>query len=161
MRVFRDHGQSRKYYHKMVGWNARMDGIQGAVLRIKLKHLDAANAKRAGHAAAYDQALASAKGLIRPKVADYGKHVFHIYAVRVPERDRFIDMMKERGVACGIHYPVPLHLQEAYAGLGLGRGSFPVSERCQSELVSLPMFPDLTSDQREAVARESGACLGE
>jgi dTDP-4-amino-4,6-dideoxygalactose transaminase len=151
MRVLRDHGQSRKYVHKLIGWNARMDGIQGAVLKVKLRHLDTSNERRRAHARRYVELFKNVPGFGLPAVADYGTHVYHIFAIRLKERDAFIAGMTEKGIGCAIHYPVPLHLQEAYAGLGLGPGAFPVSERCQSEFVSLPMFPDLTQDQIEAV----------
>ncbi|MCX5845246.1 MAG: DegT/DnrJ/EryC1/StrS family aminotransferase [Deltaproteobacteria bacterium] len=147
MRIFRDHGQAKKYYHSMIGWNARMDGIQGAVLSVKLKYLPKWNEARRKHAQEYDKLLSPLHGIIKPHVADYAKHVYHIYAVRIKERDRLMTSLSEKGISCGIHYPVPIHLQDAYRFLGLGQGSFPVAEKCASEFVSLPMYPELTSDQ--------------
>jgi dTDP-4-amino-4,6-dideoxygalactose transaminase len=149
MRTFRDHGQAKKYYHDGIGWNARMDGFQGAVLGVKLKYLAAWNDARRENAALYNKLLSGIPGLVLPVEADYAKHVYHIYAVRVKERDRFISYLGEKGVACGIHYPVPIHLQKAYDFLSLKEGSFPVAEKCASEFVSLPMFPELTQEQIE------------
>ncbi len=152
--MFRDHGQRKKYHHAVVGWNARMDGIQGAVLKIKLKHLAKGNDARRRHAALYGQLLASETALRLPVTAPDRKHVYHIYAVRVQRRDAILEAMAAKGVHCGIHYPIPVHLQEAYQSLGLGKGCFPVAERCAEEFLSLPMFPELTVEQIETVARE-------
>ncbi|HOX02704.1 MAG TPA: DegT/DnrJ/EryC1/StrS family aminotransferase [Candidatus Paceibacterota bacterium] len=160
--ALRDHGQARKYHHDMIGWNGRMDGIQGAVLGIKLKRLERNNELRRAHAAAYGQALEGIEGLIAPVEAAYGQHVYHIYAVRLPDpqaRDQVLEEMAARGVQCGIHYPIPVHLQEAYRFLGYGPGSFPVAERWASQCLSLPMFPELTADQIAAVVRELKACV--
>lgn len=154
LRMTRDHGQAKKYYHAVIGWNARMDGIQGAVLRVKLKYLAKNNALRLAHAERYDRGFAGIKGVLPIKRADYGVPVYHLYVVRVKERDAFMKTLGARGVGTAIHYPVPIHLQEAYASLGLKRGSFPVSERCAEEIVSLPMFPELTEQQVETVIRE-------
>jgi dTDP-4-amino-4,6-dideoxygalactose transaminase len=151
IRILRDHGQSHKYHHSMIGWNARMDGIQAAVLAVKLRHLDKGNELRRSHAAKYDEALEDIEELITPFVADYARHVFHIYAVRVPRRDEIIEFLAEMGVACGIHYPVPIHLQGAYQGLGYETGTFPVAERAARQFVSLPMFPELSLGQIDIV----------
>jgi len=152
MRSLRDHGQARKYHHAVVGWNSRMDGIQAAVLSIKLRDLDGNNEKRRTHAASYGRALAGLDGVGLPTVADDRTHVYHVYAVRVREREELMEYLGARDIGCGIHYPVPVHLQEAYGDLGLGRGSFPVSERCADEFLSLPMFPELSTEQIDAVA---------
>lgn len=160
IRVLRDHGQSRKYHHTVVGWNSRLDGIQAAVLRIKLRRLDNANDARRAHAARYDAAFASVEDVIAPLAADYARHVYHIYAIRVAERDEVMRRLAERGIGTAIHYPIPVHLQEAYAHLGYGPGDFPVAEAAAQEFLSLPMFPELTQAQvegtidgvREAVA---------
>ena len=151
IRMFRDHGQSRKYYHDVVGWNGRMDGIQAAVLSIKLRDLERGNELRRQHAARYDSAFADIEGLVRPTVADYAKHVFHIYAIRVEARDDVMRALEEKGIGCGVHYPVPLHLQEAYASLGYREGAFPNSEATSAEFISLPMFPELTTEQIDHV----------
>jgi len=152
MRMLRDHGQAKKYYHSLIGWNARMDGIQGAVLSVKLKHLDAWTEARRKNAKRYDELLRNVPGVNVPVEAPYAKHVYHIYAIRVADRDRLIAALAEKDIHCGIHYPIPLHLLDAYKALGLGKGSFPVTERVASEFVSLPMFPELTIDQIRFVA---------
>jgi dTDP-4-amino-4,6-dideoxygalactose transaminase len=147
MRVFRDHGQAKKYYHSMIGWNARMDGIQGAVLGVKLKYLYEWNEARRNHAQEYNELLSPLSDIIKPHAADYAKHVYHIYAIRAQERDRLMTHLSEQGISSGIHYPGPIHLQKAYSFLGLNKGRYPVAERCALEFVSLPMFPELTSEQ--------------
>jgi dTDP-4-amino-4,6-dideoxygalactose transaminase len=154
IQVFRDHGQHKKYYHSRVGWNARMDGIQGAVLSIKLKYLDLNNVRRHAHALLYDQLLAEAPEIITPFEAPHNRHAYHIYAVRVQDRNQILQALADRGISCAIHYPVPVHLQEAYRFLGCDEGSFPVAERCAQEFLSLPMFPELTREQIRAVAAE-------
>ncbi|HND62525.1 MAG TPA: DegT/DnrJ/EryC1/StrS family aminotransferase [Opitutaceae bacterium] len=159
MRTFRDHGQETKYHHSVIGWNARMDGLQGAALQIKLRRLDAGNEARRRHAAQYTQLLSGVKGVITPTVADYGVPVFHLYVIRVAERDRVLAAMGQRGIGCAIHYPKPVHLQKAYASLGYKPGSFPVAERTAPELLSLPMFPELTPAQVELVVKELKAVL--
>jgi dTDP-4-amino-4,6-dideoxygalactose transaminase len=159
MQVRRDHGQARKYYHSHIGWNGRMDGIQGAVLSVKLKQLDVSNLRRRSHALLYDQLLGEMEEVIIPAQDPSNQSVYHIYAVRVKDRDQVLQSMAERGIGCAIHYPVPVHLQEAYRFLGRGAGSYPVAERCASEFLSLPMFPELTRDQIHAVAEELKLCL--
>lgn len=151
MRIFRDHGQRKKYDHSIIGWNARMDGFQGAVLSVKLKHLPAWNQARRENAQLYNDFLADVQGVITPAEAAHGKHVYHIYAIRVRSRDALISLLADKGISCGIHYPVPIHLQEAYKQLGYGKSSFPVAEKCADELASLPMFPELTGEQIEHV----------
>ncbi len=151
MMMFRDHGQETKYNHAIIGWNARMDGIQAAVLRIKLRRLDAANAARRAHAARYLEALSGVEGLVVEPAADYGQHVYHLFVVRTAERDRVLQQLAKDGVACGIHYPNPVHLLRAYKELGLGAGSFPITEKYATEILSLPMFPELTAAQVERV----------
>ncbi len=151
IRILRDHGQIRKYHHTLVGWNCRMDGIQGAILRIKLRHLEQGNELRRAHAAFYDRALGQIEEVSCPHRAEYAGHVYHIYAVRVQERDYVMRVLGNAGIGCGVHYPVPVHLQGAYRSLGYSRGSFPVAERCATEFVSLPMFPGLSCEQLEHV----------
>ena len=160
MRVLRDHGQATKYFHDVVGWNGRMDGIQGAALRIKLRTLAQGNAARRAHAKLYTDLLANCEGVVTPTVASYSVPVFHLYVIRVQNRDKVLEALGQRGVACGIHYPKPVHLQKAYAALGKGRGSFPVTESAADEILSLPMFPELTREQVETVVRELKAVIG-
>jgi dTDP-4-amino-4,6-dideoxygalactose transaminase len=152
IRILRDHGQTQKYHHAMVGWNARMDGIQAAVLGVKLRHLENGNQLRRSHAAQYDQAFTGIEELLAPSEASYARHVYHIYAIQMRERDEVIEMLAKMGVACGIHYPVPIHLQQAYQSLGYEAGAFPIAERAARQLISLPMFPELTPSQVDVVA---------
>ncbi len=152
IRILRDHGQAKKYYHDRVGWNARMDGIQGAVLGVKIKYLAAWNEARRGHARTYSESLAPTRGLQIPREAPYGRHIYHVYALRAPRRDELISFLGGRGISCGIHYPVPIHLQRAYEGLGLKAGDFPHAEKQCREFVSLPMYPELNTEQVVYVA---------
>lgn len=161
MQMYREHGQKKKYYHDVVGWNGRMDGIQAAVLSVKLKYLDKANNGRRRVAARYNQLLAGLPGVALPVESAYAHHIYHVYAVRVAQRDTLLKQMGERGVSCGIHYPVPVHLQNAYANLGHKRGDFPISEACADSFLSLPMFPELTDQQIDTVASEFKACLAQ
>jgi len=159
IRVLRDHGQETKYHHSVVGWNGRMDGIQAAVLSVKLKWLAQGNESRRAIAGLYGKLLAAGEDLVIPSAAGYAKHVFHLYVVRVKKRDEVLQSLAKRGISCGIHYPKPVHLQKAYAHLGLGPGSLPVTESCADEVISLPMFPELSQEQIETVAREFNSLL--
>ncbi len=156
IRVFRDHGQSKKYYHGIVGWNTRMHGLQGAVLGVKLKYIDQWNEQRRQHAQQYGTLLGPVDGIVTPVEADYAKHVYHVYAIRVQERDSLLTTLGDKGISCGIHYPIPVHLQEAYSELGHQNGDFPVAEACASSFLSLPMFPELTEEQIAYVTQEVG-----
>jgi dTDP-4-amino-4,6-dideoxygalactose transaminase len=160
VRMIRDHGQAKKYYHGCIGWNARMDGIQGAILSVKLKYLSAWNDARRKNAQLYNTLLKGSDSVATPQEMDYAKHVYHIYAIRAKERDALITKLGEKGINCGIHYPVPIHLQDAYASLGFKAGIFPVAEKVASEFVSLPMFAELSPDQISYVAEEVKSCLG-
>ena len=153
IRALRDHGQVRKYHHVEIGWNCRMDGIQAAVLQVKLRYLEDRNEWRRKHAAHYARALAGIAGLVLPICRPSRTHVSHIFAIRVADRKSFMRHMESRGIGCGIHYPVPVHLQDAYACLGHRCGAFPVAERCAAEFVSLPMYPELASGQIDAVVQ--------
>jgi len=161
IRILRDHGQVRKYFHSMVGWNCRMDGIQAAVLRIKLRLLETNNRRRRDHAAHYDHELGQMEGIVTPALASYARHVYHIYAIRVANRDEVIKCLADQGIGTGIHYPVPVHLQEAYRHLGYRCGAFPVAERCASEFLSLPIYPELTYAQVEEVIQGVKAAIAE
>jgi len=153
IRILRDHGQLRKYHHTMIGWNCRMDGIQAAALRVKLRYLEKGNQLRRSHAARYDQALGGMEEIVTPAHAADVRHVYHVYAIRVQERDEIMRLLGEKGIGCGVHYPIPVHLQEAYRSLGYAQGDFPIAERCAAEFSSLPMFPELTSAQLEIVVQ--------
>src|SRR5438067_299424 len=157
IQVLRDHGQARKYYHTLVGWNCRMDGIQAAILSIKLRHLEEANRLRRERALQYNQAFAGIEGIATPFEADYGRHVYHVYAIRVQERDEVRRFLEAKGIGCGVHYPIPIHLQEACRSLGYTEGAFPVAENLAEEFLSLPICPKLTGEQTEYVA----ACVSE
>jgi dTDP-4-amino-4,6-dideoxygalactose transaminase len=152
VRVLRDHGQSEKYRHTLLGWNARMDGFQGAILSVKLKYLEKWNESRRARARVYKELLTCEEMLSLPQEAGYAKHIYHIFALRLPEREALLEALKHNDIFCGIHYPIPIHLQEAYRFLGYGEGSFPVAEKCAREVLSLPMFPELRVDQIERVA---------
>jgi dTDP-4-amino-4,6-dideoxygalactose transaminase len=159
MRMYRDHGSSKKYYHQVVGWNARMDGFQGAVLSVKLKYLPQWNEARRKNAALYNKLFAGVDSIITPTEMDYGKHVYHVYALRVKNRDELIAKLNEKGVGTNVHYPLPIHLQNAYAFLGLKPGSYPVAEKCASEFISLPMYAELTEEQIRYVADAVKECI--
>jgi dTDP-4-amino-4,6-dideoxygalactose transaminase len=147
IRMLRDHGQSKKYYHTYIGWNCRLEGIQGAILKVKLKHLPEWNVARRKNAQLYHQLLQGISQIILPHEADYASHVYHVYAIRVKNRDAVIKSLGENGINCGIHYPVPVHLQEAYRFMNFMQGQYPKAEECAAEYVSLPMFPELAANQ--------------
>ena len=160
--MLRDWGQEKKYHHVLRGFNARLEGIQGAVLNVKLPHLDEANRRRAAHAGLYSELLAGAP-IDTPKTARWANHVFHVYAIRTDKRKELQRELTEAGIQTGIHYPIPVHMTEAYGNLGYKAGDFPESERAACEVLSLPMFPELTADQIRTVctALQSSRCLGE
>lgn len=153
LRSLREHGQSMRYYHPVVGYNARLDEIQAAILRIKLRKLPEWNARRLAIARHYDDRLKDS-GVVTPEIPEGGRHVFHCYVVRVPDgrRDALRAYLSERGIGTGVHYPVPIHLQEAAGFLGYRQGDLPVTERLANEVVSLPMYAELTDAQVDTVA---------
>ncbi len=152
IRVFRDHGQPKRYYHDLVGWNGRMDGFQGAVLHAKLPYLEDWNEARRQKAELYRKHLNGWDGVVLPREAEYARHVYHLFPVRVKNRDRVLQALAEKGIQCGIHYPLPIHLQKAYAFLGHQPGDFPVAEKVAEELISLPIYPELSEEQIVYVA---------
>ena len=152
MRMLRDHGQAQKYYHDVEGYNGRLDSIQAGILRVKLKHLPKWTDQRRAAAARYRELFASEEALALPYEPEWSKAVYHLFVVRVRERDEFMKYLGSKGIGTGIHYPIPLHLQRAYQDLGLGKGSFPVSEATSVEIVSLPMFPQLLAEHQQEVA---------
>lgn len=154
IRMLRDHGQVKKYYHMLVGWNGRMHGIQGAVLSVKQRHLQSWNEARRKNAKLCDELLIDLDGVTIPREANSAKHVYHIYAIRTKNRDALMNALAEKDIHCGIHYPVPVHEQEAYRSLELKKSSFPIAEKCAEEFVSLPMFPELSENQIHAVVKE-------
>jgi len=151
-RVIRDHGQAKKYFHDVEGYNGRLDAMQAAFLRIKLQHLPTWNTQRQELARVYDGLLSElAEHAIAPKAADWAKPVYHLYVIRVEDRDDLMARLATENIGTGIHYPIPLHLQKAYVHLGYQEGDFPVAERLAKEIVSLPMFPNLTEEQQSRV----------
>jgi dTDP-4-amino-4,6-dideoxygalactose transaminase len=155
MKMIRDHGQAKKYYHDMEGYNGRLDSIQAGWLTVKLHHLTKWNEARRKLAHRYHELFAESKDSLGiPVEASWTKGVYHLYVVRVADRKALQDALTESGVGTGVHYPIPLHLQKAYAHLGYNEGSFPVTERVASEIVSLPMFPQLNRGQQDLVVGE-------
>lgn len=151
IRMIRDHGSERRYYHDLVGMNARLDEIQAVVLRAKLPHLAEWNKQRRSHAALYNQLLKGSPA-VTPVERPGNNHIYHLYVVRVPRRDELQAWLKERGIFTGIHYPVPNHLQPAMTSLGYKPGDFPVTENVVGEILSLPMFAELSDEEIESVA---------
>ncbi len=158
-RLLRAWGEETRYEHLLKGFNYRMDGIQGAILRVKLRHLEAWTEARRARAAEYAAALAGTPART-PTERPGDRHVYHVYAVRVPERDRWRERLGAAGIQTGVHYPIPVHLQPAYRDLGYSTGAFPVAERAADEVLSLPIYPELTPAQVSQVAavfRDGGA----
>ena len=154
MKMIRDHGQAKKYYHDIEGYNGRLDSIQAGWLSVKLRHLAKWNESRRAHAHRYHELLADAKdAIVVPVEASWTKGVFHLYVVRVQDREAFQAALAEAGIGTGIHYPIPLHLQKAYENLNYKKGDFSVTERVAAEIVSLPMFPQMTNEQLDEVAK--------
>ena len=152
VRMLRDHGQAKKYYHDMEGYNGRLDAVQAGILCVKLQHLAAWNESRRECARRYQELLGSAEPEIRlPYEPSWAKAIYHLYVVRVRNRDQLQKHLAEAGIGTGIHYPIPLHVQKAYASLGYKAGDFPVAERVTSEIISLPMFPSLSAEQQVRV----------
>jgi dTDP-4-amino-4,6-dideoxygalactose transaminase len=152
VRLLGDHGSEVKYRHETLGFNSRLDTLQAAVLRAKLHRLDRWNTLRRAAASRYAALLEDIPGVVLPSLDAGEAHVWHLYVVRVPRRDEVAESLAQMGVRTGIHYPVPVHLQPAFAGLGHGPGDFPVTEKAASEILSLPMFPHITEEQQERVA---------
>jgi dTDP-4-amino-4,6-dideoxygalactose transaminase len=157
--ALRDHGQVSRYYHDSIGYNYRMDGFQGAVLRVKLKYLDKWTARRIEICRLYRQLLANVR-LEMPQDDPRNESVYHLFVVYVENRDAVRTELEKRGVSTSIHYPVPVHLQKAYAFLGHERGSFPHTERAADRVLSLPLFPEMTNEQAEYAAKSLAAIAG-
>jgi dTDP-4-amino-4,6-dideoxygalactose transaminase len=151
LRALRNHGGVRRYEHTEVGVNSRLDGLQAVVLSAKLSRLDRWNAQRRAAAAYYDELLSGLDEVVRPETAPRNEHVWHLYVIRVPGRDDVLAALHEAGIGAGIHYPAPVHLVPAFAFLGYGPGSFPRAERLATEILTLPLFPGITTDQQERV----------
>jgi dTDP-4-amino-4,6-dideoxygalactose transaminase len=155
VKMLRDHGQAQKYYHHVEGYNGRLDAIQAGILHAKLAHLTNWNAQRQARAAEYKQLFGSAPGVLTPTEASWSRGVYHLYVVRTTDRDGLMSHLKTCGIGTGIHYPVPLHLQKAYRSLHYRAGDFPVCEMVAAEIVSLPMYPQLTLEQQTKVVEET------
>jgi len=153
LRRLRTHGGAKQYHHDEVGTNSRLDTIQAVILKVKLPHLDRWNAARRTHAAAYAEALADVPDLTTPPTDPANEHIFHQYTVRTSRRDHLVAHLKARGIGCAVYYPRPLHLQPCFASLGYAEGRFPEAERASREVVSLPIYPELTADQHAEVVR--------
>ncbi|MFY9560050.1 MAG: DegT/DnrJ/EryC1/StrS family aminotransferase [Terriglobales bacterium] len=152
VKMLRDHGQAKKYYHDIEGYNGRLDALQAGLLSVKLKHLAEWNAKRRDAAFRYQELFQqSGVEVVLPYEPSNSKAVYHLYVVQVADRDRVQAELAQRNIGTGIHYPIPLHLQKAYASMGLGRGSFPVAESAAERILSLPMFPNLSSTAQERI----------
>jgi dTDP-4-amino-4,6-dideoxygalactose transaminase len=153
--MLRDHGQAQKYYHDVEGYNGRLDAIQAGLLHAKLAHLAKWNTQRRERAAEYNRLFAAAdEAVILPLEASWSRAVYHLYVVRTEDRDGMMNHLKKAGIGTGIHYPIPLHRQKAYASLQYRPGDFPVAERAATEIVSLPMFPQLAAEQQARVVEE-------
>ena len=150
--MYRDHGSKEKYIHEFEGHNMRMEGFQGAVLDVKLKYLDEWTEKRRKNAKSYNQLFQDIEGIVVPREMPSAKHVYHLYVIRVKEREKLQHYLNENGIASGFHYKYPLHSQKAYQHLGYKEGDFPVTEKVMKEIISLPMYPELTEEQIEYVA---------
>jgi dTDP-4-amino-4,6-dideoxygalactose transaminase len=150
IRMLRDWGAEQKYHHVLKGYNFRMEGIQGAVLRVKMRHIEAWTEARRAVARRYDQAFAGT-GIETPQPSERSRHVYHVYAIRSPARARWQQELTSRGIQTGIHYPIPVHLQPAYADARWRRGDFPDSEKAAEEVLSLPLYPELQKSQQDEV----------
>jgi dTDP-4-amino-4,6-dideoxygalactose transaminase len=159
VRMMRDHGQVKKYYHDIEGYNGRLDTIQAGILHTKLPHLERWNALRRERASTYSHLLGGIEDICTPYEPSWSKAVHHLYVIRTSGREGMMQHLKEAGIGTGIHYPIPLHMQNAYASLSYRSGDFPVTERVASEILSLPMFPQLTVEQQERVSREMAVYL--
>ena len=146
VRMLRDHGSVRKYEHSFTGYNFRLEGLQGAMLSVKLKYLDVWNDRRRAYAKRYND-LFDGSPIEIPREMPYARHVYHLYVVQIHNRDALRQQLAIRGVESGLHYPIPLHLQVAYSHLGYQRGDFPVCEHAAQRILSLPMYPELTNEQ--------------
>jgi len=155
MKMLRDHGQATKYYHDVEGYNGRLDSIQAGLLHVKLSHLAKWNTQRREHAAQYQRLLKSVDGaVVAPSEPSWSRAVYHLYVVRTDDRESLMEHLKKAGIGTGIHYPIPLHLQKAYASMQYSAGDFPVAEKAAAEIVSLPMFPQLKAEQQARVVEE-------
>ena len=154
MRILRDHGQAKKYYHNIEGHNGRLDALQAGLLSVKLRHLAEWNRQRQEAAARYDEMLSSVDGVIAPHHPSWSRPVHHLYVVRVADREGLQKHLADAKIETGIHYPIPLHLQKAYEAFGFKNGGFPVTEKVAAEILSLPMYPQLQAVAQSRVVQK-------
>jgi dTDP-4-amino-4,6-dideoxygalactose transaminase len=154
IKMLRDHGQAQKYFHDVEGYNGRLDAIQAGLLQVKLRHLSQWNAQRREKAAEYNRLLTGNEAIVCPYEPSWSRAVYHLYVIRTRDRDGMIKHLQAAGIGTGIHYPVPLHMQKAYSMLNYKPGDFPIAARVASEIISLPMFPQLKVDQQAMVVEE-------
>jgi dTDP-4-amino-4,6-dideoxygalactose transaminase len=155
IKMLRDHGQREKYRHEVEGYNGRLDSIQAGILGVKLRHLPRWNEQRRERAAEYNRLLAGESDtVILPEEPSWSRAVYHLFVIRIKNRERAMDQLKAAGISTGIHYPIPLHLQQAYTSLNYAHGDFPIAEKVSAEILSLPMFPTLTAKQQGRVVSE-------
>jgi dTDP-4-amino-4,6-dideoxygalactose transaminase len=157
-KMIRDHGQAKKYYHDIEGYNGRLDSIQTGILSVKLKYLAEWNHHRRQHAERYSKLLGICEGVILPFEPTWSKAIYHLFVIRVADREQLKEYLGTKGVGTGIHYPIPLHLQKAYGNLLYRKGDFAVTERVAGEILSLPMFPGLTEAMQKCVAEQTAEC---
>jgi len=160
VRMLRDHGQAKKYFHDMEGYNGRLDTIQAGILNAKLAHLAEWNQQRRERATLYNRLLDGDETLSVPFEPSWSRAVYHLYVIRTNNRERLMSHLKDAGIGIGIHYPIPLHLQKAYLSLNYSPGDFPIAERVSTEILSIPMFPHLAEAQQQRVAKEILEFLG-
>ena len=154
IKMIRDHGQAKKYYHDVEGYNGRLDAMQAGLLHVKLPHLKSWNSQRRTRAAEYNRILASCEAISLPYEPSWSHAVYHLYVIRTNEREKMMTHLKSAGIGSAIHYPIPLHLQKAYKSLNYNSGDYPVAERVAAEILSLPMYPQLNASQQARVAGE-------
>jgi len=154
MRILRDHGQSKKYYHDVEGYNGRLDSLQAGFLSVKLQHLAEWNRQRQEAASRYNEMLSSVDGVVAPYQPSWSRPVHHLYVVRVADRDGLQKHLAEAKIDTGIHYPIPLHMQKAYEAFGFKQGDFPVTEKIAKEILSLPMYPQLQAAAQTRVVQK-------
>jgi dTDP-4-amino-4,6-dideoxygalactose transaminase len=159
VQMLRDHGQSKKYYHDIEGYNGRLDSIQAGILSIKLQHLSRWNQQRAESAALYNELFERLAGSVAiPAMPPWSKHVYHLYVIRTAFRDKLQEHLTRAGIGTAIHYPIPVHLQKAYASYGWKLGDFPVTEKAAEQVLSLPMYAGLRPEQQQQIAESIEEC---
>ncbi|MFK3937254.1 DegT/DnrJ/EryC1/StrS family aminotransferase [Alkalihalobacillus sp. NPDC078783] len=161
IRMLRHHGSTKKYFHKEIGYNSRLDELQAAFLRISLRKIDELNQNRQTIAANYKKHLSSLKGLLVPREVATIEHIYHLYCIEVDERDLLSQGLTKAGIANGVYYPLPLHLQEVYQSLGYKAGSFPVAEAKSKQLLAIPMHPFVTNDEQKKIVETISSLMGE